>query len=137
MAMVSRVVGGLMLGYVGLYLAQYLFSACYDNPGRVWSVMNVISGVGILVAFGANLARLRSLSGGETPGLTRLGAITLVYANAALAIWYFHNWIRLLILAPGEVVSAHHEVIWQIIAVLIPLVLATTGWRLWRGPDNP
>ncbi len=122
-----------MLGYVAQYLAQYLFSACYDDPGRVWAVMNVVSGVGILAALGVNLAHLRTLADGEAPGLTRLGAITLVYANAALAIWYFHNWIRLLTMAPGEVTSVHHEVVWQAIAMLIPLVLATTGCRLWRG----
>ena len=64
--------------------------------------------------------------------LTRVGAHALFYANAALAIWFFHNWIRLLTLEEGESTRLHHEVVWQLIAVMIPLVLATTGWRLWR-----
>ena len=121
----SRAVGGLMLVYVALYLAQYLFSALYDNPQRVWDVMNIVSAVGILIALASNLTLLRDAG-------AAIGSYLLCYANAALAIWFFHNWIRLLTLEAGESTSVHHEVVWQLIAVLIPLVLATTGWRLWR-----
>ena len=28
-----------------------------------------------------------------------------------------------------------YSVIWMVIAMLIPLVLATTGWRLWRRSE--
>lgn len=89
--------------------------------------------MGIPVALGVNLAHVRSRSGSE-----RAGAFALLYANAALAIWYFHIWIRLLTLEAGETTSVPHEVIWQCIAMLLPLVLATTGWRLWRehGRDD-
>ena len=38
------------LVYAALYLVQYIFSALYDNPQRVWDVMNVVSGPGILIA---------------------------------------------------------------------------------------
>ena len=67
--------------------------------------------------------------------MSRLGAYALFYANAALAIWFFRNWVHLLALEEGESVSVHSDVIWMIIAVLIPLVLATTGWRLWDKSD--
>ena len=132
MTLISRGAGGLMLAYSALYLAQYLFSAFYDNPQRVWDVMNVISGVAILVALAVNLAQVRSRPGDERPTMERLGAYVLLYLNAALAIWYFHNWIRLLTLEEGEITTVHHEVVWQFIAVMVPLVLITTGWRLWR-----
>ena len=132
MAMILRGVGGLMLAYAAVYLAQYLFSALYDNPQRVWDVMNVVSGLGILAALAVNFGHMRSQSGGDALTPARLGAYALFYANAALAIWFFHNWIRLLLLEEGETTSVHHEVVWQLIAVMIPLVLASTGWRLWR-----
>ena len=120
-----------MLVYAALYLAQYLFSALYDNPQRVWDVMNAISGLGILVALAVNFGHMRSQSG-EPLTFVQIGAHALFYANAALAIWFFHNWIRLLILEEGESTSVHHEVVWQIIAIMIPTVLTATGWRLWR-----
>lgn len=131
MTMVARGVGGLMMVYSALYLAQYLFSAFYDNPQRVWDVMNIISGLGILIALVANFRQMRSESG-SNPAPWR-GACTLFYANAALAIWFFHNWIGLLTLGEGESTSVHQEIVWQFIAMMIPLVLATTGWRLWRA----
>ncbi len=132
MAMVLRGIGGLMMVYAAVYLAQYLFSALYDNPQRVWDVMNVVSGVGILIALVVNLRGVLSQPAGESTTLTRVGAHALFYASAALAIWFFHNWIRLLTLEEGESTKVQHEVVWQIIAVMIPLVLATTGWGLWR-----
>ena len=132
MTMVLRGIGGLMMVYAVLYLVQYIFSALYDNPQRVWDVMNIVSGVGILIALAVNLLGLRSQSAGESTTLTRAGAHALFYANAALAVWFFHNWIRLLTLEEGESTRVHHEVVWQLIAVMVPLVLATTGWRLWR-----
>ena len=67
--------------------------------------------------------------------MSRLGAYSLLYANAALAIQFFRNWVHLLALEEGESGSVHSDVIWMVIAALIPLVLATTGWRLWRNSD--
>ncbi len=136
MTMTLRGVGGLMMAYSAVYLAQYLFSALYENPQRVWDVMNIVSGLAILVALGVNFGQVRSQSGDEPLTPARLGAHVLVYSNAALAIWFFHNWIRLLTLEQGEYTSVHHEVVWQLIAMMIPLVLATTGWRLWRGSSR-
>ncbi|MDE2836732.1 MAG: hypothetical protein OXL97_04395 [Chloroflexota bacterium] len=132
MAMVLRAVGGLMMVYAALYLAQFLFSSLYDNPQPVWDVMNVISGLGILAALAANFVYVRSQSGGEPVTMARLGAHVLFFANAALAIWFFRNWIYLLALDEGETASVPVDVIWDFVAVTIPLVLATTGLRLWR-----
>ena len=136
MTMVLRWVGGLMMVYTSAYLAQYLFSALYENPQRVWDVMNIISGMGILVALAVNFGQVRSQPGGEHLTPARLGAHVLFYANAALAIWFFHSWIRLLTVEEGQSVSVHHEVVWQLIAMMVPLVLATTGWRLWRASSR-
>lgn len=118
--------------YAALYLLQYTFGALYENPQRVWDVMNVLSGLGILIALAVNLHGVRSQSDGESTTPVKAAALALFYANAALAIWFFHNWIRLLTLEEGESTRVHHEVVWQLIAVMIPLVLATTGWKLWR-----
>ena len=61
-----------------------------------------------------------------------MGAHALFYANSALIIRFFHSWIKLRTLEEGKSTKVHHEVAWQLIAVMIPLALATTGWRLWR-----
>ena len=132
MTIVLRGIGGLMMVYAALYLLQYIFSALYENPQSVWDVMNVVSGVGILIALAVNFLGVRSQSAGESTTPARVGAHALFYTSAALAIWFFHNWIRLLTLEEGESTRVQHEVVWQLIGVMVPLVLATTGWRLWR-----
>ena len=132
MAMTWRLVGGLMMVYAALYLAQFLFSSLYDNPQPVWDVMNYVSGLGILVALIVNFGHVRSQSGSDEPSLSRLGAHVLFYANAALAIWFFRNWIYLLALDAGESASVPVDVIWDFVAVMIPIVLAATGRRLWQ-----
>ena len=133
MAMTLRVVGGLLMVYAMLYLAQFLFNTLYDNPQQVWDVMNYVSALAILIALAANFAHMRSQSGtGEPLNLARLGAHTLFYASAVLAVWYFRNWIYLLALDEGESASVPIDVIWDLVAVMIPLVLATTGRRLWQ-----
>ena len=132
MAMALRVVGGLLVVYAALYLAQFLFSTLYNNPQRVWDVMNYVSGLAILIALAVNFKHMRSHSGDEPLNLSRLGAHILFYANAVLAIWFFRNWIYLLALDDGESASIPVDVIWDFVAVMIPLVLATTGYRLWQ-----
>lgn len=133
MAMALRLVGGLMMVYAVLYTFQLLFDQLYDDPGRVWEVMNYISALAILIALAANLvyARARS-SATESASRTRLATDILCYATAALAIGFFHNWIDLFALDSGESVSIHDEVLWNIIGVALPLVLGATGWRLWQ-----
>ncbi|MYA49240.1 MAG: hypothetical protein F4185_03610 [Chloroflexi bacterium] len=132
MAMALRLAGGLMMVYAVLYLAQFLFSTLYDNPQPVWDVMNYVSALGILVALIVNFGHMRSYSGSDEPTLSRLGAHVLFYANAALAIWFFRNWIYLLALDAGESASVPVDVIWDFVAVMIPIVLAATGRRLWQ-----
>ena len=96
--------GGLMMVYAALYLAQLpLQQSLYDNPQPVWDVMNYVSGLGILVALIVNFGHMRSQSGSDDATLSRLGAHVLFYANAALAIWFFRNWIYLLALDEGEI----------------------------------
>lgn len=89
--------------------------------------------MGIVIALAANCAHVRARARSGPDIVARFGARALLYANAALAIWFFRNWVHLLALEEGESVSVHSDVIWLVIAVLLPLVLATTGWRLWRG----
>lgn len=131
MSLVTRLLGGLMLAYAAVYTAQYIFSAFYDGAAQVWSVLNVVSAVMVLVALGANLMRVRLSDAGERGNWPRV----LLYANGPLAIWFFHNWVRLLLLQEGESVSVQHDVVWQLIAVMMPLVLIATGrwlWDYWR-----
>ena len=131
MVMIMRIIGGLMLAYSVVYTAHFIFDTLYD-AGPTWTVLNVISAVGILVAMAVNFTHLRAQFGQQEVTVQRLGAYVLFYANAALTIWFLRNWVHLLALEEGESVSVHSDVIWMIIAVLIPLVLVTTGWRLWQ-----
>ncbi len=134
MTMIARITGGVMLAYSALYTAHYIFDTLYDAQ-PIWTVFNVISAVGILIALAVNFVHMRAQAGSGPTSVSRLGAYALFYANAALAIWFFRNWVHLLALEEGESVSVHSDVIWMVIAVLIPLVLASTGWRLWRESD--
>ena len=131
MAAIARLTGGLLMAYSAVYTAHFIFDTLYD-AGPIWTIFNIISAVGILIALAANFARMRAQSGLDSATIRGLGAYVLFYANVALAIWFFRNWVHLLALEEGESVSAHSNVIWLFIAVLIPTVLATTGWRLWR-----
>ena len=134
MAMALRVVGGLLMVYAALYLAQFLFNTLYDNPQLVWDVMNYVSALAILIALVANLAHMRSQSGGGEPlDLARLGAHVLFYANAVLAIWFFRNWIYLLALDEGASARVPVDVIWDFVAVMIPLSSLPPAAGFGRG----
>ena len=127
--MAARIAGGLMLAYAALYTAHFVFDTLYDAQ-PIWTLFNIVTAVGIATALPVNFAHLRAQAGADT--VPQLGARALFYANAALAIWFFRNWVHLLALEDGGSVSVHSDVIWLVIAVLVPLVLAATGARLWR-----
>ena len=59
MAMALRMVGVLLMVCAALYLAQFLVSTLYDNPQRVWDVMNYVSALAILIALAANFKHMR------------------------------------------------------------------------------
>ena len=65
MAMIVRLTGGLMLAYSALYTAHFIFDTLYDVQ-PIWTVFNVISAVGILIALDLPLWGIPMLS-------TRLG----------------------------------------------------------------
>ena len=59
-------------------------------------------------------------------------ALRPIHFPTLLAIWYFRNCIYLLALEEGESDSVPIDVIWDFVVVMIPLVLAATGRRLWQ-----
>ena len=129
MAVTLRIVGGLMLAYSAVYTAHFIFDTLYAAQ-PIWAVFNVISAVAIVLAMVVNFVHMRAQSSHQEGTASRLSAWAIFYANVALAIWFFRNWVNLLALREGESVSVHSDVVWMAIAVLIPLVLGTTGWRL-------
>ena len=62
MATIVRLTGGLMLAYSALYTAHFIFDTLYDVQ-PVWTVFNVISAVGILIALAVNFAHMRAQFG--------------------------------------------------------------------------
>ncbi len=134
MTTIARITGGLMLVYSALYTAHFIFDTLYDAQ-PIWTGLNIVSAVGIAIALAVNFVHMRAQARSGPDIVQRLGVYALFYANAALTIWFFRNWVHLLALEEGESVSVHSDVIWMVIAVLIPIVLATTGWRLWSKSD--
>ena len=67
---------------------------------------------------------------GTRSGLTSVPRLRPLQCRPALAIWFIRNWVHLLVRKEGESVRVHSEVIWLVVAFLIPRILATTGWRL-------
>ena len=61
MAVIRRTLGTLMLAYSALYSAHFVFDALYD-AGPVWTVFNVISATGIVVALAACARDVRSMA---------------------------------------------------------------------------
>ena len=61
-AVISRTTGALMLAYAAVYTAHFVFDALYA-AGPVWTVFNVISAAGIVIALAANLAHVRARAG--------------------------------------------------------------------------
>ena len=53
MAMMVRTTGGLMLAYSALYTAHFIFATPYDAQ-PIWTVFNIISAVGIVIALAVN-----------------------------------------------------------------------------------
>ena len=59
----------------GVYLVQYIFSALYNNPQRLWDVLNAVSGVG------AQSSPWRSTSTGCAP--MRSSTLTLPWRSGS------------------------------------------------------
>ena len=124
-------VGTVLVLYSVAYTAQYVFSALYESSGQVWNVFNYITAVLIVAALVANAAFARQQNAGEL--VPRVGNYCRLTANFVLVIWFFHNWIRLLILEAGQYPTVQAEVLWNLIAALVPVVLIATGSKLIRG----
>ena len=128
---VRTAVGAVFVLYSVAYTAQYVFSALYEGSGQVWNVFNYVTAVLIVIALIANAALARRNSAGEL--VPQIGNYCRLTANFVLVIWFFHNWIRLLILESGQYPTVQAEVLWNLIAVLVPVVLVSTGSKLIRG----
>ena len=84
MAMIVRITGGLMLMYSALYTAHFIFDTLY-NAQPIWTVLNIVSAVGIVIALAVNFAHMRAQFGQQAVTVSQLGAYALFYANTALA----------------------------------------------------
>lgn len=114
--MTRRTIGILLGAYAVVYAVQFIASPLYDAQ-PVWNVVNYLSALAIVAALALN-ARSRDF---------------LLAANVALAVWFFRNWFGLLALDAGESVSTHADVLWYIIAGLIPAILGATAVRATRA----
>ena len=55
------------------------------------------------------------------------------YITAAVSILFLHNWFSLLANGPDSLDGNHQAwVIWAFVDTALPLLLAATGFSLWR-----
>ena len=106
----------------------------------VWYVVDVLMLIGLVLALVFNYARKREEDGSDSGGaVTRryLEVNLAFYLTAAVTILFLHNWLSLLALG-GDSLDGNHQawVIWAFVDVMLPLVLGTTGCRLWCGESS-
>ena len=103
---------------------------------QVWSVLNVPMVIGLAAALIFNLSR-KMEEGARDPeaGVTRryLEVNLAFYVTAAVSILFLHNWFSLLANGPDSLDGNHQAwVIWAFVDTALPLLLAATGFSLWR-----
>ena len=92
--------------------------------------------IGLAAALIFNLSR-KMEEGARDPeaGVTRryLEVNLAFYITAAVSILFLHNWFSLLANGPDSLDGNHQAwVIWAFVDTALPLLLAATGFSLWR-----
>lgn len=129
----NRVVGGILFGYAVIYTVQVVFAPA---PVEVYRVLNYFTAAGILASLVVVWSYKRSAADqGADPGRCLADQVGF-YSTLVLAIWFFSLWFRLLNSGDFDSVSEADNVGWFLVSALNPLVLGTTGARLWRSADN-
>ena len=139
-----RRVGAVYLVAVAVAVAVFfVFNQLVDDSvdvAQVWSVLNVLMVIGLAAAIIFNFSR-KMEAGKPDPqaGVTvrYLEVNVTFYVTAAVSILFLHNWFSLL--ANGQDSLDGNDqawVIWAFVDTALPLVLAATGFGMWREADN-
>ena len=137
---ILRRVGAVYLVAVALAVAVFFVINQFLDDSvdvvQVWSVLNVLMVIGLAAALIFNLSR-KMEEGARDPeaGVTRryLEVNLAFYITAAVSILFLHNWFSLLANGPDSLDGNHQAwVIWAFVDTALPLLLAATGFSLWR-----
>ena len=137
---ILRRVGAVYLVAVALAVAVFFVINQFLDDSvdvvQVWSVLDVPMVIGLAAAFIFNLSR-KMEEGARDPeaGVTRryLEVNLAFYITAAVSILFLHNWFSLLANGPDSLDGNHQAwVIWAFVDTALPLLLAATGFSLWR-----
>ncbi len=137
---ILRRVGAVYLIAIALAVAVFfIINQLLDDSVdvvQVWSVLDVPMVIGLAAAFIFNLSR-KMEEGARDPeaGVTRryLEVNLAFYITAAVSILFLHNWFSLLANGPDSLEGNHQAwVIWAFVDTALPLLLAATGFSLWR-----
>jgi len=107
-----------------------------DVP-QVWLVLDVLMLIALVPALIFNYMRKREVDGEDSAGsvtIRYLSANVAFFLTAALMILFLHNWF--VILAQGsDSLDGNHSawIIWAVVDTMLPLVVGTTGCRMWCG----
>ena len=126
----------LYLMLTGLAVAVYLIAVSWQYPGAdqpypiepypVWEMLHWFMAAAILIALFSVFADKRRLDPGEEIR-EHLSVNALFYALFGLALLFFRSWPSLL--RGGD----YDLFVWGSINMVLPVVLAAVGMRLWRG----
>ena len=137
---ILRRVGAVYLVAVALAVAVFFVINQFLDDSvdvvQVWSVLDVPMVIGLAAAFIFNLSR-KMEEGARDPeaSVTRryLEVNLAFYITAAVSILFLHNWFSLLANGPDSLDGNHQAwVIWAFVDTALPLLLAATGFSLWR-----
>ena len=96
------------------------------EPYSEWEVLHWFMATAILIALVSTLARKLRLGPGDGVG-EHLSANVLFYALLGVGLLFFRSWPALL--RGGE----QDLFVWGSINMVLPVVLAATGVRMWRA----
>lgn len=104
---------------------------------QVWLVLDVLMLIALVPALIFNYMRKRHADGEGSGGAVTVRYLTAnvaFFLTAALMILFLHNWFTLL--AQGtDSLDGNHPAwnIWTVVDTMLPLVVGTTGCRMWCG----
>ena len=126
----------LYLMLTGFAVAVYFIAVSWQYPGAdqpypvepypVWEVLHWFMAAAILIALLSVFVDKRRLGPGEEVR-EHLSVNALFYALFGVALLFFRSWPSLL--RGGD----YDLFVWGSINMVLPVVLAAVGMRLWRG----
>ena len=141
---IVRRVGAVYLVAVALAVAVFFVINQFLDDSvdvvQVWSVLDVLMVIGLAAAIIFNFSRKMEYGKPDPQaGVTvrYLEVNVTFYVTAAVSILFLHNWFSLLANGADSLDGNHQAwVIWAFVDTALPLVLAATGFGLWREADN-